>query len=160
MAGTWLRGLTTGAAAGAAGTTALNAITYLDMAVRGRPTSSTPEATVEKLADKADMRIPGDDESRQNRVEGIAPLTGILAGVGTGALVGLIRSLGFKPALAISAGVAAAGALVGANGPMTALGITDPREWGAKDWMADLIPHLGYGYVTAWVLEATDPQHR
>jgi hypothetical protein len=36
-----------GAAAGAAGTTALNTVTYLDMAVRGRPTSSTPEDIVE-----------------------------------------------------------------------------------------------------------------
>ena len=38
-----------GAAAGAAGTTALNAVTYLDMTVRGRGTSSTPEQTVEAL---------------------------------------------------------------------------------------------------------------
>ena len=35
-----------GAAAGAAGTTALNFLTYVDMAVRGRPASSTPEKTV------------------------------------------------------------------------------------------------------------------
>ena len=35
-------GLLSGAAAGAAGTTALNVITYLDIALRGRPTSSTP----------------------------------------------------------------------------------------------------------------------
>lgn len=32
-----------GLAAGAAGTTALNAVTYLDMALRGRPASTTPE---------------------------------------------------------------------------------------------------------------------
>ncbi len=38
-----------GAAAGAAGATALNALTYVDMAVRGRPASSTPETTVERL---------------------------------------------------------------------------------------------------------------
>jgi hypothetical protein len=31
------RGLLAGAVAGAAGTTALNAVTYLDMAIRGRP---------------------------------------------------------------------------------------------------------------------------
>jgi hypothetical protein len=36
-------GLLSGAAAGAAGTTALNVITYLDIALRGRPTSTTPE---------------------------------------------------------------------------------------------------------------------
>ncbi len=47
-----------GAAAGAAGTTALNVVTYLDMAVRGRPASSTPEMTVEKLSEKSHVRSP------------------------------------------------------------------------------------------------------
>ena len=42
-----------GAAAGAAGTTALNAVTFLDMAVRGRAESETPKRTVEALADRA-----------------------------------------------------------------------------------------------------------
>src|SRR3954466_3987875 len=73
-----------GAGAGAAATTALNAVTYLDMAVRGRGTSSTPEQTVEKLAEKAHVHIPGDDEHRQNRVQGLGPLTGLVAGVGVG----------------------------------------------------------------------------
>ncbi|MCP9968874.1 hypothetical protein LUX57_29935 [Actinomadura madurae] len=48
--------LTRGLAAGAAGTTALNLVTYLDMAVRGRPASSTPEQSVERLADVARRR--------------------------------------------------------------------------------------------------------
>ena len=39
-------GFLTGAIAGTAGTTALNATTYLDMAVRGRGTSSAPEDLV------------------------------------------------------------------------------------------------------------------
>ena len=42
--------LAAGTAAGAAGTTALNLVTYLDVAARGRPSSSTPEVTVEKVA--------------------------------------------------------------------------------------------------------------
>jgi len=57
-----------GAAAGAAGTTALNAVTYLDMAVRGRPSSSTPEDTVEKLSAVVHVRVPGDGDVRQNRI--------------------------------------------------------------------------------------------
>ena len=73
-----------GAAAGAAGTSALNAVTYLDMVVRGRGTSSTPEQTVELLAEKAHVQIPGDDEKRSNRVQGLGPLTGLAAGVGVG----------------------------------------------------------------------------
>ena len=47
-----------GAAAGAAGTTALNAVTYLDMTVRGRPSSSTPEDTVEKLSAVVHVGFP------------------------------------------------------------------------------------------------------
>jgi hypothetical protein len=78
-----------GAAAGAAATTALNAVTYLDMVVRGRGTSSTPEDTVEKLAGKAHVDIPGDEEKRQNRLQGLGPLTGLVAGVGVGVLAGL-----------------------------------------------------------------------
>src|SRR3954451_10057427 len=73
-----------GAAAGAAGTTALNAVTYLDMVVRGRGTSSTPEDTVEKLAEKAHREIPGQAETRSNRVQGLGPLMGLVAGVGVG----------------------------------------------------------------------------
>ena len=52
-------GLLCGAAAGAAGTTALNVITYLDIAVRGRSTSTTPERTVEAMARLFGLTVPG-----------------------------------------------------------------------------------------------------
>jgi hypothetical protein len=39
------------------------------------------------------------------------------------------------------------------DGPMTALGVTDPRTWAATDWISDVVPHLAYGTVTAWVLQ-------
>ena len=52
-------GLLAGAAAGAAGTTTLNVITYLDIAVRGRPTSTTPERTVEAMARLFGLTVPG-----------------------------------------------------------------------------------------------------
>ncbi|PWI45743.1 hypothetical protein [Streptomyces sp. ICBB 8177] len=48
-----------GAAAGAAGTTTLNAVTYLDMALRGRPSSDTPQLAVERLTDAAHTSVPG-----------------------------------------------------------------------------------------------------
>src|SRR3954462_14202829 len=73
-----------GAAAGAAATTALNAVTYLDMAVRGRGSSSTPEDTVEALAEKAHVSIPGDEEERQNRLQGLGPPARVAAGGGGG----------------------------------------------------------------------------
>lgn len=148
--------LAQGAAAGAAGTTALNAVTYLDMAVRGRPASSTPQDTVEKLAGKAGREIPGDQDTRNNRVGGLAALTGLGVGAGLGAAFGVARWLGWRPAPVTGAIVATLGALVGANAPMTLLGTTDPRTWTITDWAADVVPHLAYGAVTAAVLDHLD----
>jgi hypothetical protein len=146
-----------GAAAGAAGTTALNGVTYLDMAARGRPSSSTPEDTVEALADKAHVPIPGEGDAHDNRVAGLGPLTGLLAGVGVGALLGLARAAGWRHGVALGGLVATVGAMVGTNGPMTVLGVTDPRTWPASSWIADVVPHVAYGVVTAAVLERLDP---
>ncbi|MEJ7771437.1 MAG: hypothetical protein WKF51_06010 [Geodermatophilaceae bacterium] len=145
-----------GAAAGAAGTTALNATTYLDMTVRARPTSSTPEDTVEKLAEISHIDIPGEGAERDNRVAGLGPLSGITTGVGIGALLGLSRALGWRPPVALGAVAATVLALVGANGPMAALGLSDPRTWSPQDWAADVVPHLAYGLVTAATLDGLD----
>jgi hypothetical protein len=145
-----------GAAAGAAASTALNAVTYLDMAVRGRGTSSTPEQTVEKLAEKAHVPIPGDGDTRANRVQGLGPLTGLVAGVGVGVLTGLARAAGFRSQWLVGTLLTTAGVLVAANGPMTALGITDPRTWSATDWASDLVPHLVYGAVLKSTMDAFD----
>ncbi|HEY0168168.1 MAG TPA: hypothetical protein VGB75_14085 [Jatrophihabitans sp.] len=146
-------GLLLGAAAGAAGTTTLNTVTYLDMAIRGRPTSSTPEDSVQALATRAHVSIPGDGDARANRVAGLGPLLGLAAGVGVGALLGLARAAGWRPSLVAGTAAAAAGALVAGNAPMTILGVTDPRSWSAADWAADAVPHLAYGVVTAAVLD-------
>lgn len=151
-----LRGMLLGAAAGAAGTTMLNAVTYLDMVARGRPASSTPEDTVEALSEKTHISIPGQGQDRANRVTGLGALTGIAAGVGTGALLGLARAAGYRPGKVVSGLVATLGALLGTNGPMTVLGVTDPRSWAAEDWVADVIPHLAYGALTAVVLDDLD----
>jgi hypothetical protein len=56
-----------GLATGAVGTTALNAVTYLDMAVRARGTSDMPQKAVEDLARRAGQEIPGEGETRENR---------------------------------------------------------------------------------------------
>lgn len=145
-------GLLIGAAAGAAGTTALNAVTYLDMVARARPVSSTPQDTVERLSEKVHIPIPGRGEARENRVAGLGPLAGLAAGVGVGALLGLAYSAGWRPGPVVGGVVATVGALVGGNGPMAVLGVTDPRTWAAEDWVSDIIPHLAYGAVTAGVL--------
>jgi hypothetical protein len=145
-----------GAAAGAAGTTALNAVTYLDMAVRGRGSSSTPERMVEKLAATAHLPIPGEGDTRQNRVQGLGPLMGLVAGVGVGVLGGLARAAGYRSAKPVGALLTTVGVMIVANGPMTALGITDPRTWSRTDWISDVVPHLAYGVVVTTTMDAFD----
>jgi hypothetical protein len=147
-----------GAAAGAAGTTALNAVTYLDMTVRGRAASSTPEQTVEKLAGTVHLTVPGDEETRRNRLQGLGPLTGIAAGIGVGVLTGLVRATGFRAGPLAGTALITGGVLVAANGPMTVLGITDPRTWSATDWVSDVVPHLAYAAVVKATLDAFDPR--
>lgn len=151
-----IRAIGAGALAGAAGTTALNTVTYLDMIWRARPASSTPEATVEKLAGVTGLNIPGSAEERTNRIAGLGPLTGLLVSAGVGAVLGLARTTGYRPGLLGSSLTATAGALLGSNGPMTILGITDPRTWSPMDWASDLVPHLAYGIVTGAALQALD----
>jgi hypothetical protein len=150
------RGLLRGAAAGAAGTTALNVVTYLDMASRARPASRAPEDTVEKAVNKIHIRIPGDAQARQNRISGMGPLTGLAAGVGVGAVLGVARSRAWQRGYAASTVVATVGALIAGNGPMVVLGVTDPRTWTLGDWVSDVIPHLAYGAVAAGVLRMLD----
>ncbi|OMQ15663.1 hypothetical protein A7K94_0207910 [Modestobacter sp. VKM Ac-2676] len=143
-----------GAAAGAAGTTALNAVTYLDMVVRGRGSSSTPEQTVEALADKVHVQIPGDEETRQNRLQGLGPMTGLAAGVGMGIVAGLARAAGFRSQPLVGTGLITAGVMVASNGPMTVLGITDPRTWSASSWLSDVVPHVAYAAVVKTTMDA------
>jgi hypothetical protein len=150
------RGLLRGAAAGAAGTTALNAVTYLDMAVRGRGASSTPEDTVEKLAATAHIPIPGDGAIREHRKQGLGPLMGLAAGIGVGVLAGVARASGYRSATPVGITLTTLGVLVVANGPMTALRVTDPRTWSATDWISDLVPHLAYGAVVRTTMDAFD----
>ncbi|WP_406432130.1 hypothetical protein [Streptomyces sp. NBC_01589] len=152
-----LRGLLAGAAAGAAGTTVLDTVGYLDMVIRGRGASTTPEVTVERLSETLHVPIPGDENARENRVEGLGPLTGIAAGVGMGALLGLALSCGWRPGNAVLTATATTGALIGTNGPMTVLRVTDPRTWSRSDWVADIVPHVAYALVTVAVVKALEP---
>src|SRR4051794_16019678 len=117
-----LRGILRGAAAGAAGTTALNALTYADMALRGRPSSSTPEESVEKATGAVGLRVPGTEESRGNRVEGLGALLGMVTGVALGAALGALDEVSKGTLTRLPPGLSAAavttGAMVAANVPM------------------------------------------
>lgn len=138
-----------GAAAGAAGTTALNLVTDLDMSVRGRPASEMPARTAAKLADEASISL-GDGSARENRSSGLGAVLGLVTGIGVGAIYGLV--VRNRPPASVVAGVGlAVGAMAMSDLPMTALGLTDPRTWKAADWASDAVPHLAFGLVTAVV---------
>ena len=147
-----LTALLRGAAAGAAGTTALNAVTYLDMAIRGRPASSTPEQLVETVTEKTGTPVPGDDDTRQNRLQGLGPLSGIAVGVAVGAGAGLVghllRRAGREVPAPLAVLLTGASAMALSDVPLKVLGISDPATWAPQDWAADVVPHLAYGAAT------------
>jgi len=148
------RGVLRGAAAGAAGTTALNAVTYLDMVVRGRPASDAPEQLVRRLADRAGVDLPGGRKERSNRVAGLGPLAGSATGVGIGVLAGALRSAGLRLPTVVGGPLLGAAAMAASDVPLAALGVSDPRTWSAVDWVSDVVPHLVYGLITHATLTA------
>jgi hypothetical protein len=149
-------GILTGAAAGAAGTAALNAVTYLDMTLRGRGTSSTPEQTVEAIEDRLPVSVPGEGAARDNRVSALGSLSGIVTGIGIGTVFGLLRRAGLRPPGPVGAVLVGLAAMASTDLSMAGLKVSDPRTWSAADWLSDLVPHLVYGAVTYATLEALD----
>lgn len=103
------------------------------------------------------LTVPGSGDVLANRISGLGALTGYAAGIGMGVILGVAYALGWRPGLLLATLVASAIALIGTNGPMTVLGVTDPLTWSLADWISDLIPHLGYGVVTALVLHYLAP---
>jgi uncharacterized membrane protein len=150
MTGTFTRGLV----AGAAGTTALNAVTYLDMALRGRPASTVPERTVDALADAVGRKVPGRGAVRDARRTGLGALAGIVNGLGVGVLASLVRSAGVRMPGPVGAVVTGAAAMAATDVPVAALSVSDPRTWTTTDWVADAVPHLAYGAAVQAVISA------
>ena len=148
MTGTFSRGLI----AGAAGTVALHAATYLDMAVRGRPASTVPQQLVDAIADAAGTEVPGRGATRDARRRGLGELAGIANGVGLGVVFSLVRSAGVRMPFPVGAVVKGAAALAATDVPIAALGVSDPRKWSREDWIADAVPHLAYGAVAQAVV--------
>ena len=150
-----LRACAYGAIAGAAGTTVLDAATYADMAIRGRPSSSLPERMVEELARRAgltELAKPQQElsESERNRRIGLGGLLGYLDGIGSGVLFGVLRATAIKNVSWCWAGIGLGVlTMVLSEGTATALGQTDPRTWSVSDWIADIVPRSLYGWTTA-----------
>jgi hypothetical protein len=147
-----LKAVLRGVTAGAAGTTALNAVTYVDMAVRGRPASEMPATAVERIVDELGVPVPGTGETRRNRVQGLGPLLGISTGVGVGVVASFLRPVLVRLPTVIGAVLVGGGAMAMSDLPMTKLGLTDPKEWSPADWAGDALPHLAYGLVTVATL--------
>lgn len=150
MTGSFTRGL----AAGAAGTTVLNAVTHLDMALRGRDASSTPEETIDALADAAGRKVPGKRGEKDNRRTALGALSGIGNGVAVGVLASLARTAGVRLPAPVGAVAVGAAAMALTDGTTTALGVSDPRDWSGTDWVSDALPHLAYGAAVHAVVEA------
>jgi hypothetical protein len=152
-----IRPLLRGALAGAAGTTALNAATYVDMAVRARPASDTPERAVEKVTGDLGVPVPGQGAERENRLHGLGPLAGIATGVGIGVAAGLLRPVVARLPILLSAPLVGAAAMAATDLPMSRMGLTDPKQWSGVDWASDAVPHLAYGLVTVLALRLATP---
>lgn len=155
-----MTGFLRGALAGAAGTTALNAVTYLDMMLRARPASTTPEQMVDKASAFTKIDIPGAGQDRANRVAGLAPLLGLGVGTSVGSVAGVIHHLllseGRRLPFLVGAVLVGASAMAAANVPLKLFGVSDPKNWTTADWLADLLPHLAYGLVTEAAIRLTE----
>jgi hypothetical protein len=155
-----------GTLAGTAGTVALNVVTYADMALRGRPASETPAKVAEKVAAGVGD-LAGQDgatqqgqspsvqhrQTAQQRASGLGALLGYATGLGVGTAYGVLR-LGVPSVPVPLAGIVlGATAMAASDVPSIKLDVTDPAEWGTSGWLADIIPQLAYGLVTAAVYE-------
>lgn len=144
-----------GAIAGAAGTMALDVVSYADMAVRGRGSSGMPAEVIRRLAVKAGiaaLSVPSDDadDATKNRRTALGAIGGYKIGILLGALYGLVAGSAEKErAIVGPAIVLAAAAMAASDVPATLLEITHPAQWSAVDWISDLVPHAAYGLVTA-----------
>lgn len=157
----------TGTIAGAAGTVALDVVTYLDMAIRGRASSDLPANVAGELAEQLGIHtqsITGQSSQAQSRRSGLGALLGYATGVGLGAAYGVARPHLGRSALPVAGAALGITAMAASDVPAVALGKTDVRSWGISGWLADLVPHLIYGYVTALAWEALTrsaaPRHR
>ena len=136
-----------GAIAGAVGSVALNVVSYLDMVIRARPASSTPEESARRLAGVAHVDL-GPEDRAANRRSGLGPLLGYALGVAAGAGFGVLAARR-RLALPMASVLLGGGVMAMSDGSFTVLGVSDPRTWRRTDWLADIVPHLAYGMTAA-----------
>lgn len=152
-------GLTSGMLAGAAGATALNAFSYAQQAIKGTASSATPDQAALAVTQAVGAQVPGNADTKQNRLEGLGPLSGLAVGLGVGAFGGLLRALGVKVPIGLAPVALGLGAMAISDGVMSAVGITDPRSWTPASVVQDAVPHLVYGAVTVLALHRMIDPH-
>ena len=151
--------LRAGATAGAAGTMALDAVSYLDMVMRGRPSSEVPAKMAQIFAEKAGLAQPPGDGQKpsaqtKNRLTAGGALMGYGVGLGIGTIYGLLRPHVRNIPWPIMGIVVGCAAMAASDVPAVQLQLTKPNEWGTAGWLGDIIPHLAYGIITAGVFES------
>ncbi|WP_299038341.1 hypothetical protein [uncultured Pseudokineococcus sp.] len=150
--------LTRGLVAGAVGTTALNAVTYVDMLVRGRTGSDAPAQTAEALVERLGGSVGGSGEEYEGRRTALGQLSGYATGLGVGVLTSFAHRSGYKIPGFLGGAATGAVAMVATDVPQAALGVSDPRDWTSGDWYVDVVPHLAYGLATHATVAALSPQ--
>ncbi|MEO7021678.1 MAG: hypothetical protein ABI234_16110 [Ktedonobacteraceae bacterium] len=153
-----IRTLWRGLLAGAVGTVAINMATYVDMALRGRPSSNAPAQMASKLASMAHLPLSqhdsgAEDETAQHRASGLGALLGYVNGLGMGVIYGVLRSQSDEICLPLAGTLVGLAAMAASDVPLALLKVSNPKTWKAADWLADLIPHLIYGCVTVVLYE-------
>lgn len=154
-----LTGMTSGALAGAADASALNIVTYAKQALQGSASSATPDQAAQAVIEAAGAEVPGSPDARQNRLEGLGPLSGYAVGIGVGAVAGILRALGVRVPTVLAPVAVGLGAMALSDGVMTAVGITDPRTWTPSSVANDVLPHLTYGATTVLALQRMIDRH-
>ena len=142
-----------GAAAGAAGVSAVNLVTYLDMVLSGRSESELPAQATGAALERLGVHVPGDREQRDNRHGALGALAGMSNGVAIGVLASLARRYGIRLPAPVTAIALGAVAMAAADVPAAASGATRPQDWDVQDWARDVVPHLVFGVVTRWVVD-------
>jgi hypothetical protein len=143
-----------GMLAGAAGIVVLDAYTYGDMLLRGRPASVVPSAVAKIVAQKLGVESLASDDApnADNRRSGAGALFGYGVGIGAGAGYAALRPA-FEAWMPwpIAGVLLGASTLVASEGGATALGATDWSTWSLADWVSDIVPRTLYGLTVAAV---------
>ena len=149
-----------GAVAGGFGTLLLNIVTYLDMIVQGRPASSAPEELAGRLAEKAHIdQIASANQAQeaQARRSATGALMGYTTGLGLAVGYSALRMVGVRPNSLVSGVGLGLAAMASSDVPLTVTGVSNPKQWSARSWLSDLVPHIAYGLATASAFQMLQP---